>query len=161
MIDINWLKVIFFTIVMQICISPLFHWESRFPQLAVLKRIRIIFRILLGPIIVFMFALAQATSDEVMIISLLSGAGVGIQGIILSLLYRGRKKTGLSKGLRSIARILTYVLVVLILMVLGLFFLIHQYYTTAIVFMIIVICVSIIGIIKMEKLGPKRRGVLK
>lgn len=152
MINVNWLKIIFITLVIQILLTPIL-WKDFIPvRNLTLKRLRIISLILLGPIFLLLCAMFHPTIDEGGLVALLSGICVGIQGIILGLLYRGKKRIRVRKVMRPILLIITYALVTLILLVLGLYFLVYQGLSiVGIVFIAIGACVSIIGIIKAEK----------
>ena len=156
MINNNWLKIIFITLVIQMFLTPIL-WRDFLPvKELILKRLRIISMIFLGPIFLLLCVVLNPTIYEGGMVPLLSGICVGIQGIILSLLYRGKEKTRVRKVVRPISMIITYALVVLILLVVGVYFLVyHVLYKIGIIILAIGTCVSIIGMIKIEKVLSK------
>ena len=157
MIDINWLKIIFITLVIQIFLVPIL-WKDFIPvKELTLKRLRIISIILLGPIFLLLCVMLTPTIDEGGIVVLLCGICVGIQGIILALLYRGKKKTRARKVIQPIAMIITSALMTLIFVVLGLYLLLYQrLQIPGVVLIAIGGCAAIFVAIKTEKFLSKR-----
>jgi hypothetical protein len=150
--SLNWAKVILMTLVMQVVFVPIL-WRHFIPlKKLALNILRIASFILLGPVYLFLAVMLHPTSAEGTMLAVLSGLGVGIQGIFLAIQYK-RKKT-IKKGIAfpNMAKVIGYALAVLILALLGLYFVVYQRsFIIGSIFCTLAICAGIFIIVKIEK----------